>query len=392
MAGVAEQTGSGPLSKKKPTKPRPPSIVDLAAELGVSHMTISRVINDRPGVSAELAARIRQRMRDLGYQPREVRPGPRPKGADAAHANGTAGHRRGTIGFVQLSDGHTRNLPAGTIHIALAASQAAARAGHDMLFAEVADQASMPGWLREGRVDGLLLSGYQRDNVLLESLCKLPCVWLSSHPSLGGSQSGDRPIRDRVLSGNRAAGKMAADFLVRRGHQRVAFLNPIGAWQVLETRGDAFDLAARRGGATVTRLELPSATPDEVIFSLPLAELEGRVATLAERLAAIPKAERPTGIFLADAPVALAFYRVAPKAGLTIGAGGLDPISFGHHPGYAGLTPMPAYVGVPESVRGARAVNQLLWRIAHPDEAGGIEVAIDPEVVEGETPPPSPRP
>ena len=42
-----------------------PSIVELAAEFGVSHMTISRVINERPGVSPALAFQIRKRMREI---------------------------------------------------------------------------------------------------------------------------------------------------------------------------------------------------------------------------------------------------------------------------------------------------------------------------------------
>lgn len=379
------------MPKRKSSIARPLSIVDLAAELGVSHMTISRVINGQPGVSEALAAQIRQRMREIGYQPRAVRPGPRRREAVSTPvSNGVAhGGRRGVIGFIQLGDGGPhRQLPTNTIYVALAASQAAAAADYDMLFAEVVDAPTMPGWLRDGRADGLLLAGYHRDNALMAHLSSFPCVWLSSHPAIAAPGE-SRPIRDRVLSGNRAAGKVAAEYLVRRGHRLVATLNPLAGWQVLETRCDAFELTARRGNATVSRLELASG-PDEVIFSMAPAALEARVAQLADRLAAIPPAERPTGLFLPDAPIALAFYRCAPSRGLVVGRD-VDVISFGLHPGYAGLSPTPAYVGVGESLRGTRAVNQLLWRIANPKEAGGVEVSIDPELVEGELPWPPPR-
>lgn len=357
-----------------------PSIVELAAEMGVSHTTISRVINARPGVSPALAFQIRKRMREIGYTPREVRPGPRRR--EQLDGQPATARATGTIGFVHLGNAATTNLPANMINIALAASQAAAAAGYDLLFADVAGIDTLPAWLREGRVEGLMICGYRRDEALLELLDGFPSVWLSSHPSHGRAGDDGAAGRDRVLSGNYAVGQLAADYLVGRGHARVAVVNPLGGWQLFQTRGDAFDVTARRAGAAVTRLEGPSRA-DEVIFELDRVELEARVRPLVAALAAMPAGQRPTGVFCIDAPVALAVYRGARAAGLEVGRD-LDVISFGSHLAFHGLAPMPATVAVSEETRGQRAVSQLLWRIGHPGERRGMEVSIDPQVVAGE--------
>jgi LacI family transcriptional regulator len=45
------------------------TISTIAQKLGVSKMTISRVINNRPGVSPRLRARVMQAIEEMGYQP-----------------------------------------------------------------------------------------------------------------------------------------------------------------------------------------------------------------------------------------------------------------------------------------------------------------------------------
>lgn len=46
-----------------------PSIADVARLAGVGKGTVSRVLNERPGVSDRTAAKVRQAMRTLGYRP-----------------------------------------------------------------------------------------------------------------------------------------------------------------------------------------------------------------------------------------------------------------------------------------------------------------------------------
>ena len=49
--------------------PGRPGIRDVAAHAGVSHITVSRVINNHPGVLPATRARVEQALQQLGYQP-----------------------------------------------------------------------------------------------------------------------------------------------------------------------------------------------------------------------------------------------------------------------------------------------------------------------------------
>ncbi len=49
-----------------------PTIADVARAAGVSLMTVSRVMNDKPGVGEETRQRIRQLVEEMGYRPSEI--------------------------------------------------------------------------------------------------------------------------------------------------------------------------------------------------------------------------------------------------------------------------------------------------------------------------------
>ena len=48
---------------------RRPTLRDVAARAGVSFKTVSRVVNDEPGVSPALTERVRQAVDELGFRP-----------------------------------------------------------------------------------------------------------------------------------------------------------------------------------------------------------------------------------------------------------------------------------------------------------------------------------
>src|SRR4051812_5752265 len=51
---------------------RPPGMMDVAREAGVSHITVSRVINGHPSVRPETRARVEVAIRKLGYRRNSV--------------------------------------------------------------------------------------------------------------------------------------------------------------------------------------------------------------------------------------------------------------------------------------------------------------------------------
>src|ERR1700712_851056 len=53
----------------EPRTGRAPSIRDVARLAGVSHQTVSRVLNNHPSIRVETKARVQQVMDDLQYRP-----------------------------------------------------------------------------------------------------------------------------------------------------------------------------------------------------------------------------------------------------------------------------------------------------------------------------------
>ena len=49
-----------------------PTIADVARAAGVSMMTVSRVMNDKPGVGEEMRQQIRELANQMGYRPSQI--------------------------------------------------------------------------------------------------------------------------------------------------------------------------------------------------------------------------------------------------------------------------------------------------------------------------------
>ena len=48
---------------------RPPTMADVARRAGVSHQTVSRVLNNHPSVRPDTRARVLKAIEELGYRP-----------------------------------------------------------------------------------------------------------------------------------------------------------------------------------------------------------------------------------------------------------------------------------------------------------------------------------
>src|SRR3954463_16837523 len=98
---MAERPRSGGPERATAAGPRQPSLTDVAGVAGVSHMTVSRVINGPGPVRPETRARVLAAIEELGYRPNS-----------AARALVTG--RSGTLGVVALES----NLygPASTLY------------------------------------------------------------------------------------------------------------------------------------------------------------------------------------------------------------------------------------------------------------------------------------
>lgn len=186
------------------------TIKDVAQACGVSLMTVSHVINEKPGkTSTETRDRVLKAMRELDYQP-------------SAIARGLTRRKMEAIGVVFYTHSTTPLVTAayfgdilgGLLHTAMLARQSIT------LFTELncTDARENLNTYCDGRCDGLIFAGPPSSDEMVEALRRkhTPFVFL-----------GDLPLASDVSCvdvDNVASAACAVEFLVGQGHRRIAFL------------------------------------------------------------------------------------------------------------------------------------------------------------------------
>src|SRR5206468_13000316 len=175
---------------------------DVARAAGVSLKTVSRVVNDEPGVGIDTAARVRKAIDTLGYRPNDMgRTLPRRQ-------------RSSSIGLV-IED--IRN----PFYSAIARAVEAVASAHGLLVIvgssdeDPAAERKLVGTFLERRVSGLILVPAGRDHAYLNEEVSLgtPVVFMDRPP--GNIEA------DAVLLDNAGGAKLAAAHLLAQGHQRI---------------------------------------------------------------------------------------------------------------------------------------------------------------------------
>ena len=170
---------------------------------------------------------------------------------------------------------------------------------------------------------------------------------------------------------------MAAKYLMDRGHQRLAFLNLDAGHWLLRFYGRAFAAAAADAEAHVQTLEFERQLDVDGYWREHNPE---SVETLVRQYLSL--SPRPTGIFVADDMQVAMIQPTLQKHGVELGPGHVELISCNNEEPYlVGLAPKPAVIDIRVESIGARGVDQLLWRLEHPDIHERIITAIEPFVI-----------
>lgn len=196
---------------------------DLAEQLGVSRSTVSRALRDDPQIAVGTRERVRALASSLGYLP------------DAA-ARALTRRRAQAVGLMLP---RSSELVFGNPYFSellLGVSLEAEAAGYPLLLS-TSPEPDFGAWLREGRVDGLILLGSSvqgRDVPELNRLIRAgyPVVAIHAAP---------RALRAVTIGSNERAGVwQALAHLQQSGHRRVAFLAGPRGSRYAERRVRAF--------------------------------------------------------------------------------------------------------------------------------------------------------
>jgi DNA-binding LacI/PurR family transcriptional regulator len=354
------------------------SLRRVAQLAGVSTSTVSRVVNDYPYVAADTALIVRRTMKQLSVaavprRPRSAAPGGRARlvaflviGASGSHA---------APSFEKLIRG---------------VSDALNHRDVGLVFSFVSDPGHLPPRILDRRINGVLLHGERPVGALEARLRRLPTVWLMANR--------ERPAwGDQVMPDSAEIGELAARYLLRRGHRRVAYLGIDGASWSLGLRALSFAKAAADAGAEVRTLTAPedraAAAGADDYWRDDYWRGDGAAVAARGLVKQFVRLDpRPTGLFVAE-------DRLLPTVDLALAAHGLrtcragggatddgaavDVVSCNNERPYLiGLAAPPATIDIRAEAIGRRGVDQLLWRMNNTAVPERIHALVEPLLVE----------
>ena len=337
------------------------SISKVAKLAGVSNSTVSRVINNHPRVAPDTVTSVKKAMKELNYVPSDRRPGPKPASRTRI---GT-----GNIAFLVLGTSGDRATPAFE-NLLRGVSLGASNNELNLVFTHVPSIDHLPPRIMDQRTDGVLLHGAAPVGDLRKALQRLPTVWLMGNrrrPEWG----------DQVMPDSYEIGGLAAEYLIARGHRRLAFLNLDAGHWAFRLYYQSFAAAAADGHAELHSVQLQSPTNSTDYWQK--FGIESVENLVKQFLSLTP---RPTGLFVADDMQVALIQPTLQARGVDLGPGKTEIISCNNERPYlVGLSPRPAVIDIRVESIGRRGVDQLLWRLTHADVAERIVSTIEPFIV-----------
>ncbi len=320
-----------------------PTIRDVAAKAEVSVATVSRVLNESGYADGETRARVLKAAADLNYR-RNV------------HWSRLRSRSSQTVLFLL---GNRQNFVAMHMRLLVACERVAKSKGYDLVFSRLeysgasrSTELELPRMLEQsGAVDGVILAGVHHSN-LLKALEKRRMPYTLLGNSFEGSASD--VSHNSVFYDDRGGVEEAAEYLVRLGHRRIAFLGNVTLpW--FQRRYEGFQNAMRRH-----RLEAMAVSENWQISNLDYGQLATAQLLRGSQL--------PTAILAANDEVAAGAWKEIVKRKISIPKQ-MSLIGLGDRAEFAILEPALTSISVFEDQIGERLTSMLLARIEDPKHA-----------------------
>jgi LacI family transcriptional regulator len=324
------------------------TLSDIAKDLNISVVTVSKVLRNKGRISARTRSRVLKRAKELDYRPNWV-------------ARSLVTRRTYTIGLLLPDFTHPFFAD-----VAKTIAETVRPRGYHVIISYFEEDPDLErveaDSLLARRVDGLILASSQSPDrlELFEDLRsrKMPLVLI------------DRPIEGVRASfvgvDNEAVGKLATMHLIERGCRRIAHL-----------RGPMIGLAAKRlNGYTASLKKNRLTAPPGYVVDAGFQDHSGYQA-MKKLLAAGPP---PDGVFCYNDPVAIGAMKALREAGLrvpedvaVVGAGNVH---------YSDALAVPLTT-IDQKTReiGARAAELLLVQIGSKGAVRPEKILIVPELV-----------
>ena len=324
------------------------TMADVAREVGVSIMTVSRVINGKGDVSPTTRERVLQAIERLGYRPSGI-------------ARGLATQRTGTLGLVvpDVANPFFAEVARGVEQVAYAE-------GYNVFLCNTNEdpkrELDVLGSLEEKRVDGIVLCSSRLSTDTLRMV-------LDAHPAVtlvNRRVDSESHIVSTVCVDDTKGGILVTEHLLTRGHQAIGFLAGPSGSQSGQRRVEGYLHAYRRAGLRHTK--------EWVHPCAPVAEAGARAAT--QLLETHPEL---TALLCYNDLVAVGALQAATAMGRRVPED-LAIVGFDDIPLAALVRPPLTTCHVPRYELGAQAVALLLGQIRGEVQAPQ-EIILEPKLI-----------
>ena len=337
---------------------RPPTLQDLAAAVGLTANTISRALNDKPGVSATTRALIKAEAERLGYVPN-------------VHARSLVLGSRKTIGVIvtNISNPFFADLDS---EVELQAQQA----GYTVLLLLSYESAererdAISRALRSG-LDGVIAAPVQERSDAWTPVIKagIPLVLVSRElPELEV---------DFFSTDNEAGIRLTTDAVLAEGARDVVLLDEDMPFSTIRLRIEGFRRALEQHGLPFDPRHHLALVPPARSFRVSQSWHADDAYRVASDL--LDRGRRPDAFVVGDDYYALGLYRALRERGIEVPRDVLV-MGWGNHPFTRFMEPPLSTLLLPFQDVASRATRRLLDRIEGRADGRVVTERIVPELV-----------
>lgn len=311
-----------------------PTVYDVAAEAGVSAMTVSRVLNGSPGAGPEARRRVEKAVAKLGYRRNE----------NARRLR--AGDRTGLVGVIvtNIENPYYAQLLLGVEEVM---DKAGTRLLVGMSHADSEREARLVADFVSRQVDALIVVPGGGDASHLES------DQVRQTPIVFASRSSDAIQADSVLIDDAGGSRRGVESMIEAGHRRIAFLGNAPHVTTAQRRYEGYLAAHAAAGLPV----------DAALVSRTCSDSATSRAALEQMVAAD---DPPSAVFAANNQVTIGIIETLlrlSREGRQMALVGVDDFPL------SALVPLPVLlVDHDPRAMGRTAARRVLQRLENPEE------------------------
>jgi len=342
------------------------TIREVARLAKVSASTVSMVINGNERVSPETRRIVEQIILKTGYTP--GRPGRRP----LSEGVGPRSSRTSRVALLNPSiERAALNSPV-YMDVLHGVEEAVYDAGFTLVVRHLPQHPQRIGALFPQRVDGVILFGSPVRAAVIEALSSTPCVQIM------GKVTEDETW-DHLSYDNKAVGRLAAEYMMERGHKHVAMIGESSRGGAVNA--ERFEMFRQTWKATCGEEGIRE-SKQELVIKDTNSQRVNQEALRCELDRLLGGGAVPTGMFLMADLFAGPVYNDLLRRGLQPGRD-MDILSCNNERLFLDpLHPRPATIDIHAETIGRQGAMHLLWRLANPN-AARQDILLAPQLIPG---------